>query len=298
MDRRPPLAVSPRRLRPRPHRVPRPPLVPASSVQTPPGSMKKAAAPMRASICAIPSPIRLEPSPLRASISALPSPVRFELKPSPMRASMAAALPPSTRAKLDFPAAAASPPARAPAGKENLLPATPPSRAGAAAEKENLLLPAGADAHDELLALNLAAVARAAGTPATGPLFVRGRLYDLYSARRNERLKRKHGFPYSYEEESAGYAGLDPEAMAEDPCVAVELSKRRVAKKSYGATGAESVRRSMPAADFAAGRAGGLGPRSSLRSSKEMKKASAASGTVSVAVKERMINPRSSSRRI
>ncbi|TKW34694.1 hypothetical protein SEVIR_2G322600v4 [Setaria viridis] len=297
MDRRPPLAVSPRRLRPRPHRVPRPPLVPASSVLTPPGSMKKAAAPMRASICAIPSPIRLEPSPMRASISALPSPARFE--PSPARTSMAAALPTQTRAKLDFPAAEASPPARAPAGKENLLPAaapsTPPARAPGAAEKENLL-PAGADAHDELVALNLAAVARAAGTPAAGPLFVRGRLYDLYSARRNERLKRKHGFPYSYEDSAS--AALDPEAVAEDPCVAVELSKRRVAKKAYTATGAESVRRSMPAADFAAGRAGGLGPRSSLRSSKEMKKASAASGAVSMAGKERRIIPRSSARRI
>jgi hypothetical protein len=54
----------------------------------------------------------------------------------------AAALPPTTRAKLDFPAAAeASPPAWAPAGKENLLPAAAPSTptAGFAAEKENLL---------------------------------------------------------------------------------------------------------------------------------------------------------------
>jgi hypothetical protein len=158
----------------------------------------------------------------------------------------AAALPPTTRAKLDFPAAAeASPPAWAPAGKENLLPAAAPSTptAGFTAEKENLL-PAGANAHDELVALNLAAVARAAGTPVAGPLFVRGRLYDLYSARRNERLKRKHGFPYSYEDSPS--AALDPEAVAEDPCVAVELSKRRVAKKANTATGgAESVRRSM-----------------------------------------------------
>ncbi|CAN6218783.1 unnamed protein product [Urochloa humidicola] len=286
MDRRPPLAVSPRRLRPRPHRVPRPPLVPASSVKTPPGSMKKAAAPMRASICAIPSPIRLEPSPMRASISALPSPARSSVP-------TAAALRTPSRAKLDFPAAApASPPARAPAGKENLVPAAaPPSTPPAKAAQENLL-PAGADVHDELVALNLAAVASSAG-----PLFVRGRLYDLYSARRNERLKRKHAFPYSWEEDSAS-AAIDPDAVAEDPCVAVELSKRRVAKKAYGTSGAESVRRSMPAADFAAGRAGGLGPRSSLRTSKEMKKASAASGAVSMAVKERRINPRSSVRRI
>ncbi|CAN6175370.1 unnamed protein product [Urochloa humidicola] len=272
MDRRPPLVVSPRRLRPRPHRVPRPPLVPASSVKTPPGSMKKAAAPMRASICAIPSPIRLEPSPMRASISV----------------ATAAAVPTPTRAKLDFPAAA---PASPPAGKENLVPAAaPPSTPPTKAAQENLL-PAGADVHDELVALNLAAVATNAG-----PLFVRGRLYDLYSARRNERLKRKHGFPYSCEDSAS--REIDPEAVAEDPCVAVELSKRRVAKKAYAPTGADSVRRSMPAADFAAGRAGGLGPRSSLRTSKEMKKASAASGAVSMAVKERRINPRSSVRRI
>jgi len=261
--------------------------------------MKKAAAPMRASICALPSPVRLEPSPMRASISALPSPARFEPGPARAPTAAAAALTPPTRAKLDFPAAEASPPPRAPAaaGKENLLPAaarsTPPAAAGSAEKGD--LLSAGADAHDELVALNLAAVARAAGTPGAGPLFVRGRLYDLYSARRDERLKRKLGFPYY--EDSASPA-LDPEAMAEDPCVAVELSKRRVAKKAYATTGAESVRRSMPAADFATGRAGGLGPRSSLRSSKEMKKASAASGTVSLAVKERRINPRSSTRRM
>jgi hypothetical protein len=90
---------------------------------------------------------------------------------------------------------------------------------------------------------------------------------------------------------------VDAEAMAKDPCVAVELSKRRVAKKAYTASGAESVRRSMPAVDFTAGRGGGLGPRSSLRSSKEMKKASAASVAVSVAIKERRITPRSSARR-
>jgi hypothetical protein len=145
------------------------------------------------------------------------------------------------------------------------------------------------------VALNLAAIARTAGTPSGGPLFVRGRLYDLYSARRNERLKRKQDFPF-YSEEFAS-AAVDPETMAENPCVAVELSKRRVAKKAYAASGAESVRRSMPAVDFAACRGGDLGPRSSLRSSKEMKKASAASGAVSMATKVRRVNPRSSVRR-
>ncbi|XP_062187872.1 uncharacterized protein LOC133891169 [Phragmites australis] len=271
MDHRPPLDVSPRRLRPRPHRVQRPPLAPSSSVKTPPGSIKKAATPMRASTCAIPSPIRLEPSPMRASISALPVP---RLEPS---------LP---RTKLDFPAAAAPSPARA-TGKEN-LPATELSPPARAARKENL--PAGVD-HDERVALDLAALARAA-SPVAGPLFVRGRLYDLYSARRNERLKRKHGFPYG-----GDWEAVDAEVMAEDPCVAVELSKRRVANKASTGAGAESVRRSMPAGDFAVGRAKGLAPRSSLRASKEMKKATAASGSVSL-VKERTINSRSSARRM
>ncbi|KAG6519475.1 uncharacterized protein LOC121968590 [Zingiber officinale] len=85
------------------------------------------------------------------------------------------------------------------------------------------------------------------------PLFERGRFYDLYSARRNERLKRK-------------ICELSEPAVAaaEDPGVAVELAKRRVAKK------VESARKSLPD-DFSARRMGTL--RSSLRSSKEMKKA-------------------------
>lgn len=85
------------------------------------------------------------------------------------------------------------------------------------------------------------------------PLFERGRFYDLYSARRDERLKRKIC------ELSEGAA--EPE---EDPVVAVELAKRRVAKK------AESARKSLPD-DFSVRRINTL--RSSLRSSKEMKKA-------------------------
>ncbi|TVU39337.1 hypothetical protein EJB05_12750, partial [Eragrostis curvula] len=297
MDRRPPLAVSPRRLRPRPYRAQRPPLVPSSAVKTPPGSIKKAN-PMRASTCSIPSPLRHQPSPIRASISALPSPLRFD-PASPMRASVSA-LPSAARldlspprAKLDLPHAAAAAPSPAAAaraaGKENVPAAlsSSPSPARASGKKEALF---GAD-RDERVAQDLAALARAA-SPVAGPLFVRGRLYDLYSARRDERLKRKHGFPYGPEWAPAA----DAEAMAEDPYVAVELSRRRVAKKA--STGAESVRRSMPAGDFATARGGALGTRSSLRSSKEMKKASAASGAVSMAVKERRINPRSSVRRI
>ncbi|TVU39333.1 hypothetical protein EJB05_12746, partial [Eragrostis curvula] len=258
---------------------------------------------MRASTCSIPSPLRHQPSPIRASISALPSPLRFD-PASPMRASVSA-LPTAARldlspprAKLDLPHAAAAPsPAARATGKENVpaaratgkenVPAalsSSPSPARASGKKEALLF--GAD-RDERVAQDLAALARAA-SPVAGPLFVRGRLYDLYSARRDERLKRKHGFPYGPEWAPAA----DAEAMAEDPYVAVELSRRRVAKKA--STGTESVRRSMPAGDFAAARGGAMGARSSLRSSKEMKKASAASGAVSMAVKERRINPRSS----
>ncbi|KAF7046417.1 hypothetical protein CFC21_055446 [Triticum aestivum] len=71
----------------------------------------------------------------------------------------------------------------------------------------------------------------------TSQLFERSRLYDLYSAGRNERLKRKHGSYAAGEEEA--------EAMAKGPCVAVELSKWRGAKKA----GAPEplLRRSMPA---------------------------------------------------
>ncbi|XP_040382037.1 uncharacterized protein LOC102715130 isoform X1 [Oryza brachyantha] len=234
MDRRPPLAVSPRRLRPRPHRsaaAARPPV--ACSVQTTPGSIKKASTPMRSSICALPT----------------------------------ACLDPSPRAKLDFAAVPS------------------PARAAAAAGKENRYV------KDEL-ARDLAVPAMPTWTaaPPTSPLFERGRLYDLYSARRNERLKRKHGFPVVEEE---------AEAMAADPCVAVELSKRRGAKKA----GAESVRRSMPAAaaefSYSSRATTTLGLRSSLRTSKEMKKASVPSftGAKSSVIKDRRASTRSSARR-
>ncbi|WOL09743.1 hypothetical protein Cni_G18496 [Canna indica] len=102
----------------------------------------------------------------------------------------------------------------------------------------------------------VASAAVALSSPGAGnksPLFERGRFYDLYSARRNERLKRKQA-------EISG----DEMALAQDPNVAVELAKRRLSKKT------ESARKSMPA-DFSASRASSL--RSPMRSSKEMKKA-------------------------
>ncbi|KAM3384569.1 hypothetical protein ACQJBY_008919 [Aegilops geniculata] len=225
MDRRPPLAVSPRRLRPRPSHAAaaRPPL--ASSFHIPsPGFSKKAQTPMRSSICALPPP---------------PSSYSSYLETSP-------------RPKPDFPVVATR-----------------------AAGKENLHFPDADDA-DEAVPFNLADASTDDWTAAvapTSPLFERGRLYDLYSARRNERLKRKQGW-YAAGEEEAG-------AMAEDPCVAVELSKRRGAKKAAGAP-ESAVRRSMPAAPAELSQSyrsgGGLSAmRSSLRSSKEMKKPSAAS---------------------
>lgn len=194
---------------------------------------------------------------MRSSISALPPSSYSKLETSP-------------RPKLDF--VVSPPPAARASGKENL------------------------HFHDDDEAtFSIADTSmddwRATVKP-TSPMFERGRLYDLYSARRNERLKRKHGW-YAAAEEEAG-------AMAEDPCVAVELSKRRVAKKA----GAESVvRRSMPAAaesslSYRAG--GGLSAmRSSLRSSKEMKKPSAASSCATAtkpsAIKDRRVGMRSSS---
>ncbi|KAF7000385.1 hypothetical protein CFC21_036311 [Triticum aestivum] len=249
MDRRPPLAVSPRRLRPRPSHAAagRPPL--ASSVHIPsPGFSKKAQTPMRSSICALPPP-----------------------------SSYSSYLETSPRPKPDFAAATRA------AGKENLH-------------------FQDADDGDEAVPFNLADASTddwAAAVAPTSPLFERGRLYDLYSARRNERLKRKHGW-YAAGEEEAG-------AMAEDPCVAVELSKRRGAKKAAGAP-ESAVRRSMPAAAAAefsqSYRAGGglSAMRSSLRSSKEMKKPSAASSCATAAkpstAKGRRVGSQSSVRRI
>jgi hypothetical protein len=193
---------------------------------------------------------------MRSSICSLPPPSYSYLEASP-------------RAKLDR--SVSPPPAARATGKENL-----------------------GFLDDDEVAFNLADTSmddwKATVAP-TSPLFERGRLYDLYSARRNERLKRKHGW-YTADEEEAG-------TMAEDPCVAVELSKRRGAKK----TSAESVvRRSMPAAESSLSyrAAGGLSAmRSSLRSSKEMKKPSAASSCATAtkpsAFKDRRVGMRSSS---
>jgi len=89
----------------------------------------------------------------------------------------------------------------------------------------------------------------------TSPLFERGKFYEVYSARRNERLKRKQ---MVFEAD---------ETVAQDPGIAIELAKRRTAKK------AESLRKTVPA-NFSVSRMSSL--RSSVRSSKEIKKAAVA----------------------
>ncbi|XP_077246318.1 uncharacterized protein LOC143886266 [Tasmannia lanceolata] len=85
----------------------------------------------------------------------------------------------------------------------------------------------------------------------SSPLFERGRLYDVYSARRNERLKRK--MLETEEEMNVHESGVST----------VEFGKRRNAKKI------DSLRKSVPV-NFSVGRREGL--RSSVRLSKENKK--------------------------
>ncbi|CAL9113948.1 uncharacterized protein LOC135618223 [Musa acuminata AAA Group] len=115
-----------------------------------------------------------------------------------------------------------------------------------------------------------AAAAVSSGGGCRSPVFERGRFYELYSARRNERLKRKKG-------------EMTEEAVAEDPGKAVELARRRVPKK------AEGVRKSMPA-DFSVGRGSSS---SSLRSSVKKRPYSAAGVAESSAGGGRIVNARS-----
>ncbi|KAG1362627.1 hypothetical protein COCNU_10G008460 [Cocos nucifera] len=89
-------------------------------------------------------------------------------------------------------------------------------------------------------------------TCSNSPMFERGRYYEVYSARRNERLKRKKE--------------IEDESIGQDPGIAIELAKRRNSKKVDG------MRKSVPA-NFSLSRMNSL--RSSVRSSKEMKKPSA-----------------------
>ncbi|KAI0500881.1 hypothetical protein KFK09_019099 [Dendrobium nobile] len=105
----------------------------------------------------------------------------------------------------------------------------------------------------------------------TKPLFERGRFYELYSACRNERLKRK-------------MMEISEETVALYPEVAVEISKKRSLKK------AETPRKSCPGS-FSVNRASSLRS-STLRSSyKEMKKVSVSgiSAMASVDVGKKMI---------
>ncbi|XP_020574215.1 uncharacterized protein LOC110020447 [Phalaenopsis equestris] len=89
----------------------------------------------------------------------------------------------------------------------------------------------------------------------TNPLFERGRFYELYSARRNERLKRK-------------MMEISEETVALYPEVAVELSKKRSLKK------AETPRKSCPGS-FSVSRASSLRSSAVRSSYKDVKRASA-----------------------
>lgn len=90
------------------------------------------------------------------------------------------------------------------------------------------------------------------------PLFERGRFYEEYSARRNERLKRKKG------EMEGGYEKKPSYGLG----VRVESAKKREATKS-----ADSRRKTVAATTPVAERRGTQTPRYSLRSSsKENKK--------------------------
>ncbi|XP_008802854.1 uncharacterized protein LOC120108427 [Phoenix dactylifera] len=94
-------------------------------------------------------------------------------------------------------------------------------------------------------------LASSSTSSSSSPMFERGRFYEVYSARRNERLKRKKE--------------IADELVSQDPGIAIELAKRRNSKN------VNSVRKSVPA-DFSSSRVNSL--RSSVRSSKEMKKPS------------------------
>ncbi|KAF8410315.1 hypothetical protein HHK36_002842 [Tetracentron sinense] len=89
-------------------------------------------------------------------------------------------------------------------------------------------------------------------TANSGPLFERGRFYDEYSSRRNERLKRKKGV-----------TGDERRTTCNNLGVTVESGKKKNSKKC------ESVRKSVPA-NFSACRT--ENSRYLLRSSKENKK--------------------------
>lgn len=112
----------------------------------------------------------------------------------------------------------------------------------------------------------------------TNALFERGRFYQLYSARRNERLKRK-------------MMEISEETVALYPEVAVELSKKRSLKK------AETPRKSCPGS-FSVSRASNLRSSAVRSSYKEVKKVSISgiSEMASVDVGKRMMT-RSASRK-
>uniref|UniRef100_A0A7N0URG1 Uncharacterized protein n=1 Tax=Kalanchoe fedtschenkoi TaxID=63787 RepID=A0A7N0URG1_KALFE len=182
-NRKPPLAKSPIRARPR--RVLR--TTTSMSVQTPPGSLTKSAAPLR----------------------------RWDSKETDLR-------PEFRSISCELRAMA--------------------RMAGSNAEIENKKTGAG-------VGLSPAGVNKS-------PLFERGRFYDVYSARRNERLKRKMGIEMEGE-------GLKKCSREYDLGVTSEGMKRRDTKRL-------EIGRKSIAVDFLVDRS--EHPRYSLRSSKENKK--------------------------
>ncbi|KAF3335578.1 hypothetical protein FCM35_KLT20085 [Carex littledalei] len=216
MDRRPPLAMSPRRLRPR--LPPRHPAAPPAKKS--PVTNSKAIHPLRASVSGA-SLFRTEPDLVSYELLAL------------------------VKNKEEF--------------KENLYQEN---------EKENkmLFVPTTPVAHKS----------------STSPLFERGRLYDLYSARRNERLRRRQ---LELLEETEAVK------VIQNPAVAIELAKKKTTKKN------ESARKSI-SGDISVSRIPTL--RSAVRTSKEMKKNTTSFGfddKSSVGTSVRRIGTRSVARR-
>ncbi|KAJ3688976.1 hypothetical protein LUZ61_018140 [Rhynchospora tenuis] len=223
MNRRPPLVVSPRRLRPRRELPPRHPAPPPS--KNSPVTNAKAIHPLRASVSGA-SLFRPESDLVSSELLAMTKNAKEE----------------------EF--------------KENLY-------LYQESEKENRKL--------------FSPTTPVAQKSATSPLFERGRFYDLYSARRNERLRRRQ-LELLGETEAV--------EVIQNPAVAVEL-KKKTSKKN------ESARKSI-SGDFSVSRIPTL--RSAVRTSKDkdIRKSTSSLGfdeKSSVCTSTRRISTRSSARR-
>ncbi|KAJ4805721.1 hypothetical protein LUZ62_018287 [Rhynchospora pubera] len=222
MDRRPPLVVSPRRLRPRRALPPRHPAPPPAKKS--PVTNSKAIHPLHASVSGA-SLFRPEPDLISSELLAM-----------------------------------------AKNAKEGEF-------------KENIYLYQESEKENRKLFSPTTPVARKS---ATSPLFERGRFYDLYSARRNERLRRRQ-LELLGESEAV--------EVIQNPAVAVEL-KKKTSKKN------ESARKSI-SGDFSVSRIPTL--RSAVRTTKDLRKSTSSLGfdeKSSVCTSTRRISTRSSARRL